>query len=327
MNSGSVPKSALSETTEEPLKVLIADNDPGFAGLGEFLLSYGFATKFAGDGTQAKSLIKDWKPQFVIADLDLAQAPAMEVVRFVKGDASLAELVRVIITSSAAKGDKAQACLDEGAVDFITKPINESDLLKRLVFLARTVSAPRSQETSKVKLDESSHLLHLAELMLRQSTNSSNSATKLFRLTQMIALRMDAVRCSLVQCPNTQNATVVSSNDDPKASGIVLDLAKYPEIVHVMNTETTVAIESIDENKHLKSIRNLMKGIVFSSMIVSPVKRRDQFFGVLSIRMKFHKKSFSEHEIRFIQVAAHVMSHVLNEAQLTGQAEFWKAAA
>lgn len=309
------------------LKVLIADGDEKSRRLAEFLNVYGFSVQFASDGKSAREIMLDWMPDFVVADMSLPGLNALELLSVINNEPKIKPTTRLVVMAAQPKDNNIKQCLLHGAVDFIIKPVRDPELLKRLVFLSRTSHKTASLEDTPVnKADEAALLLHLTELLLRQSQLNAPCATKLFRLTQMLALKMDAVRCSVVQCLNPQTGIVVTSNDNRDATGIPLDFTKYPEIVHVMNTETIVAIESIDQNKHLKSIKNLLKGIHFSSMIVSPIRRRDQFFGVLSVRMKAEKKSFSENEIRFIQIAAHVIGMVITEAQSSGQSEFWKIA-
>jgi twitching motility two-component system response regulator PilH len=309
------------------LKVLIADGDARSKKLAEFLTVYGFSCQFVEDGHSARTIMLQWNPDFVVADMMLPGMTAMELVKVIGNEPKLTNTTRLVVMSGHAKNASIKQCLLQGAVDFIVKPVREPDLLKRLVFLSRTAQRPQNPEESpKATTDEGVLLLHLTELLLRQSQINTPAADKLFRLTQMLGMKMDAVRCSVVQCLNPQTGIVVTSNDNKDATGIPLDFTKYPEIVHVMNTETIVAIESIDANKHLKSIKNLLKGISFSSMIVGPIRRRDQFFGVLSVRMKSEKKSFSENEIRFIQIASHIMGIVLSEAQTKNQQDFWKIA-
>src|SRR5690606_9869216 len=139
--------------------------------------------------------------------------------------------------------------------------------------------------------DEASLMLHLTDLVLRQANAGSSLQDTLFNLTRMVSMKLEGIRCSVVECLDQSQGLVVTSNDDRSATGIRLDLNKYPEILNVLNTGQMIAIENIKQSPELKGIRFLLKEVVFNSMIVCPVFKGQEAFGVLSLRLPPEKET------------------------------------
>ncbi|MCB0407950.1 MAG: GAF domain-containing protein, partial [Bdellovibrionales bacterium] len=148
----------------------------------------------------------------------------------------------------------------------------------------------------------------------------------LFNLTKMVSLKVDGVRCSIIHVLDQQKGIVVVSNDDKAATGIQLDLNKYPEVLNVKNTGHLVAIENLEQSRELKPIRKLLREISFNSMIVCPVRRQGDVFGVLSLRMPPEKETVSDNEIRFVEIVGHVVSLLLDQEKSNYSNDFWNDA-
>ena len=76
----------------------------------------------------------------------------------------------------------------------------------------------------------------------------------------------------------------------------------------------------------LKSIQKLLKNVMFNSMIVCPVRRNGQTFGVLSLRMPKEKETISDNEIRFVEIVGHVVSLLLDQKNSSNSSDFWQDA-
>ena len=127
--------------------------------------------------------------------------------------------------------------LSRGAKDYLVKPFTQSEVMKRLVFHSRGYRSLKEVPTKDLgKFDESGLMLHLTDLILKQALGKHDLDEILFNLTRMLSMKVDGVRCNIVQCLDQKTGVVVTSNDDRMAAGIQLDLYLYPEVVHVMNT-------------------------------------------------------------------------------------------
>jgi DNA-binding response OmpR family regulator len=311
---------------QERIRVLVADEDTLLVRrLHEYIASRGFETRLVHDGNKARTLIQEWRPRFVLADLMLEGMNALELIDSIKSDKSLRHsFIDVLIMSRHNLASNVKNALARGAKDYIVRPFSHEDIIKRLVFHARNYRH-LSEISNKdyTRIDEASLMLHLTDLVLKQALDKQPLEEILFNLTRMVALKVEGVRCSIIQCLDHKLGLVVSSNDNRQASGIQLDLYKYPEVLHVMNTQNLVAVENLRESAELRSIASQVKDIVFNSLVVCPVSRYGQPFGVLSLRMPPIKETISDNEIRFVEIVAHVTSLVLSNEIHKQSEDFW----
>ncbi|MGE0527559.1 MAG: response regulator [Bdellovibrionales bacterium] len=315
----------------ERIRVLIADDDNLLARrLADFITKSGFAARTAGNGKDARAQILEWKPRFVLADLMLPDVNAMALIDFIKNESSLRhQFIHVLVMSGHNLESNVRQALGRGAKDYIVKPFQFGDVVKRLVFHSRSYRELRELSSKEFhRVDEAGLMLHLADLVLRQALGRGTLEEILFNLTRMVSLKVDGVRCSIIHCLDQKSGVVVTSNDNREACGIQLDLQKYPEVLHVLNTQNLIAIENLEESAELRLVRQRVKDILFNSLIVCPVTRHRVPFGVLSLRMPPEKQTISDNEIRFVEIVSHVVSLVLgNQISSHEAGDFWLAKA
>jgi adenylate cyclase len=109
----------------------------------------GYDVRTASSGSEALAAIDADDTDLVLLDIVMPGMDGYEVCRAIRGRPATAYLPVVMVTAS---GDeqKIQA-LEAGADDFLTKPINTSELLARVASLARI---KRYQDTIKRQSDE-----------------------------------------------------------------------------------------------------------------------------------------------------------------------------
>lgn len=298
----------------EKIRVLIADDDNQLSRrLADFISDHGFETRVVSNGRDARSIIVDWRPRFILADLMLPEGNALSLIDFIKEEKLLRHnFIHVLVLSGHNEESNVRESIARGAKDYLVKPFRHDDVLKRLIFHSRSYRALNELSNKDFnKVEESSFMLHLTDLVLRQSLRPSTLEEILFNLTRMLSMKTDGVRCNIVQIVDQKVGYVVTSNDDRKASGIELDLYKYPEILHVYNTQSLIAIENLEDSPEMRHVRSFVKDISFNSMVVCPVTRSGVPFGVLSLRMPPQKETISDNEIRFVEIVSHAASLVL----------------
>jgi len=308
------------------IRVLIADDDNQLSRrLSDYISERGFLVRVVNNGKDARAAILDWKPRFIMADLMLPEGNALSLIDFIRAEHSLRHhFMHVLVMSGHNIEANVRQAIEHGAKDYIVKPFRHEDVVKRLVFHSRNYRKLNELAAKDyTKVDDASLMLHLTDLVLRQALSGAPLEEILFNLTRMVSIKMDGVRCSIIQCLDQKVGMVVTSNDDRKASGIQLDLYKYPEVLHVLNTQNLVAIENLEESTELRHVREHVKDISFNSMIVCPVSRSQKPFGVLSLRMPPEKQSISDNEIRFVEIVAHVVSLVISGELHKENGDFW----
>lgn len=309
------------------IKVLIADDDNQLSRrLADYIQDRGFLAKVVNNGKDARSVIMEWRPRFILADLMLPEGNALSLIDYIKNEHALRHsFMHVMVMSGHNVETNVRQSLNRGAKDYIVKPFRHEDIVKRLIFHSRSYKKLKEISAKDfTRVDEASLMLHLTDLVLRQALSSPSLEDVLFNLTRMVSLKVDGVRCSIINCINQQEGYVVTSNDDRAATGIQLDLYKYPEVLHVLNTQALIAIENLQDSSELRHVLDKVKDIAFNSMIVCPISRSGTPFGVLSLRMPPEKQTVTDNEIRFVEIVSHVVSLVLGNEMHKESEDFWR---
>jgi class 3 adenylate cyclase/CheY-like chemotaxis protein len=134
-------------------KILVVDDIPqNVKLLADVLTVKGYEVVTAACGTEALARIKSDKPDLLLLDIMMPDMTGYEVCQIIRADPSIRVLPVVLVTaldpSERLKG------LQAGADDFLTKPINQPELLARVRSLLRIKSLYDQVETQKSELAE-----------------------------------------------------------------------------------------------------------------------------------------------------------------------------
>jgi two-component system KDP operon response regulator KdpE len=102
------------------------------------LTKRGFQVSTAADGTTALQLVRDTHPDLVVLDLGLPDIGGLEVIRRLHRESP--GLPVMVLSARSGSYEKVVA-LDLGAVDYIRKPFDTSELAARIRAIARRVTA------------------------------------------------------------------------------------------------------------------------------------------------------------------------------------------
>ena len=122
-------------------RILITDDSQLNAELLEaHLEGTGFDTKIVSNGDDALKAAKEWKPDVILLDVMMPKISGFEVCRRLRADANTQDIGVLMITALDQPTDVEQG-VSSGTDDFITKPINKTELLLRV----RAMLESRSQ--------------------------------------------------------------------------------------------------------------------------------------------------------------------------------------
>ncbi|MFH1458538.1 MAG: response regulator [Candidatus Omnitrophota bacterium] len=111
-------------------KILYADDDVEIQGLIKDILNKeGYDITIAKDGQEALNLAKSEKFDLIILDFLMPGLTGNEVCAGLKKDTETKHIPVIMVTAYSNEKEKALAA---GAVDFINKPIEKTDLLLRI---------------------------------------------------------------------------------------------------------------------------------------------------------------------------------------------------
>jgi two-component system alkaline phosphatase synthesis response regulator PhoP len=132
--SGRTPATA----EERPPRVLIADDNPQGAELLEaYLSSTDCELRIANDGEQTMELVKTWQPDLILLDVMMPRISGFEVCKRLRADPATRDIGVLMVTALDQPSDIARAG-EAGTDDFLSKPINKTELLIRVRAMLRS---------------------------------------------------------------------------------------------------------------------------------------------------------------------------------------------
>jgi len=114
------------------IKLLVVEDEPDNMKLVyEILNAQGFIVHGAKDGVEAINMAEKELYDLILMDLGLPDIDGIEVTRILKNKLQYKDVPVIALTAYAMKGDK-ERILASGLDDYISKPIDVSDFIKRM---------------------------------------------------------------------------------------------------------------------------------------------------------------------------------------------------
>ncbi len=151
--------------------ILIVDDVPAnLRLLGDALEGADYRVQAAADGETALRIAAGSKPDLILLDIMMPEMDGMEVCRRLKSEPATADIPVLFVTAKADVGDVVDG-LRAGAVDYLTKPFNQEEVLARVQThlqlsryaralmeqneeLKREISGRKAAETAKEKSED-----------------------------------------------------------------------------------------------------------------------------------------------------------------------------
>jgi sigma-B regulation protein RsbU (phosphoserine phosphatase) len=137
-------------------RILVVDDDAiSRRILAQLLASAGHDSRECEDGAKALQLIHAKPPSLLLLDFDMPGLNGAEVLRRLRSDAdpAVAQIPAIMLTGHGSEESEV-SCLQAGADDFVTKPINAAVLLARIETQLRLRSMRRQLERQNDELEE-----------------------------------------------------------------------------------------------------------------------------------------------------------------------------
>lgn len=99
--------------------------------LSRILQNAGYAVRKAGCGESALQRISEEHPDLILLDMMLPGMNGLEICKHLQSDPILREIPIIFITA-VTKADKIAEAFNEGAVDYVVKPFNKTEVLARV---------------------------------------------------------------------------------------------------------------------------------------------------------------------------------------------------
>lgn len=165
--------------THTPSTILIVDDTPNNLNvLFDFLRNSGFKVLVAQSGRSALQKVEYAKPDLILLDILMPDIDGFETCRVLKSQSSTSEIPIIFMTALSETIDKVKG-LQLGAVDYITKPFQQEEVLARVQLHLNLRNLTRQIQEQNAQLEqqiqeriETENILRQREAQLRLITDS-----------------------------------------------------------------------------------------------------------------------------------------------------------
>jgi two-component system sensor histidine kinase ChiS len=121
-------------------------------------------------------------------------------------------------------------------------------------------------------------------------------------------------RCSIFLAGERDEVRLVASYEDPSIRNLVVDLDRYPELKKAFESGETVFVADAMNDPMFQSVRDELNMRNVRSIIVVPIRWRQDTIGAIFLRTERDATPFSDADVRFCQVIADITAKALRNA-------------
>jgi len=147
--AGSIPSEAVDAVVDERVVVVADDSISVRKFVGRMLEKAGYRVKLASDGLEASEIVAQIGCHLVVTDLEMPRMNGYELMSHLRQDPVLRKIPVLVVTSRAGAKHRDRA-MKEGASAFLTKPVQEDQLIatvESLIGSERPLGRPASGVT------------------------------------------------------------------------------------------------------------------------------------------------------------------------------------
>ncbi len=200
--------------------ILIVDDVPkNLQVLGSILKKEGYRISAATNGMQALKLATEMLPNLILLDINMPEMDGFEVCTKLKGSNTTKDVPVIFLTARTETEDIVKA-FQTGAVDYVTKPINTSELLARV----------------KTHLELANYRLYLEDIVKQRTFELSESNLQLSK-TNIACTRF--VPAEFLKFLDKKNIIDVNLGDNVQKKMTILfsDIRSFTEISENMSPQ------------------------------------------------------------------------------------------
>jgi chemosensory pili system protein ChpA (sensor histidine kinase/response regulator) len=125
---GAIPQAAIDSVAPERVVVLVDDSISVRKFVGRMLEKAGYRVRLAADGLEALEIASQTRCDLVVTDLEMPRTNGYELLAHLRQDEKTCRIPVMVVTSRAGAKHRERA-MKEGAVAFMTKPVQEEPFI------------------------------------------------------------------------------------------------------------------------------------------------------------------------------------------------------
>lgn len=285
--------------------ILVVDDNPqNLQLLGSLLTQAGYSPAMTQSGIKALEFLQKKTPQLILLDIMMPEMDGFEVCECIKQDPAAKDIPIIFLTAKV-DSDSVIKGFDLGGVDYVTKPFNEKELLKRInthleLKSARDTIAKQNEELRNTNMTKDKFfsiiahdlrkpfqsLIGLTELMLEELTQTS-SDKKYLQYIHDVSQRTFELLQNLLQWSQSQTGKITIQPEKIAVkpmvdSNVALLYASALEKEITINSDIDGVINiTVDKNMITTVIRNILSNAIkftgSQGKIMISASHNDQF--------------------------------------------------
>ncbi|KPL04955.1 MAG: hypothetical protein AMJ73_03105 [candidate division Zixibacteria bacterium SM1_73] len=300
-------------------KILVVDDETRMCESLKTLLSgVGYDVTTVREGEKAIEKINKDDFDLVITDIKMPRFDGMDILKSAR---SKDQEALVILMTGFASLESAVSAINQGAYDYLMKPIEFSDLkltIRRGLEKRRSDQA-RNKLLTELKEKNLELRKRVAELDALYQAGKSLSSTEdlgvlLDRIVSLATEVIGAKTGSIMLIQRPENVLTIKSAiglDSKIIEGTKLELGKSIA-GYVAQNETPLIIEDIEKDRKFKRLSK--KHYATKSLLCVPLKIKERVLGVINLSDKITGMPFSQDDLRLLTTFASQAAIAIDDA-------------
>ena len=306
-------------------KILVADDDQALSRTLSWILSEnGYEVTAIDGGERLFDHLTAEAYDLLLLDIMMPKVDGLQLLQRVKTDPRYKDLP-VLMISSMPPEEATVRSLGLGAADFISKPFRVRELLARVkahLRVGRELNQARAEARTRSEM-----------VNILQEVTASLKADEIYQiLVRRVAQGLRIPRCSIILAdPGDTSGTVVAAYENPMLQRLGVDLLRYPEVRHALDTGETVLVQDIGADPLFEGVREEWeregRGLPARSAIAMRFSVKGRPAGVFFLRTTTDEAPLNVADVEFadqvIKAAVASLEKAYDlESAVTGQEQY-----
>ena len=276
-------------TEQKKQKILIVDDEPMNLKVISFILeNYGYSYETATNGREALEKTKSFSPDLIFLDIMMPQMDGYEACKILKDDPLTSHIPVVMVTALADKDAKLRG-LKAGANDFLTKPVDTTELMVR------------TKNLLKVKEFEDFLKQHneLLETEVKQRTSELSTALEdLGRTNEELLLSKDIIKKGYID--TIYRLTIVAEFKDEDTGYHIRRISYY---CNLLAKNLGWSKDNIEILSYASPMHDIGKVGIPSDIILKPSRLNTEEFALMKTHTTIGGRILQNSTSNFLKMA------------------------